>query len=482
MNGFDGLDLLGLITDALPQIQNVGGYPTAMDPLTDTGLGLPSGTVPEQPIPAAPLPLMPGESAGIPSTQYGGLRRSGSSRRSAPRIPAAPQPRKPSRITGNAGVDLTNLDLGELLFLVLHPQGPQVLTLMSQAQQQKRQEDIQRQQIALERAQMERSRRAQDMQVQMIMNQSGAVPVKPIQPGFGSDLLRAGTAGRRVTAPSGEEYLLPSYQDQQKAAIQAEEAKAQAAARAEVIKQQAKDAYEDSKKKTVTLIPGIPFVQDPITVRVKDEQLADTLKKARELQAEVKSGKILYPQRVEDDQGNVKIIGVDPQTNQQVVYDFGRIGKTKTAGSGGTAGFTPYQQYQVEKGRYDTARKAFDEAQTLINKARSLDQAKSSPGDPATDPDWQAARIAVENAVTQFPGYVRKGPGQGGYPDIVWTGKPPTAGSAGPSAGPSVTQSLEERNYALQRYRDMKKKGDPNTEAARQWFKRRYGLDPDTLQ
>lgn len=89
----DPLDLLALVTD--------GGLPG----LSDTS-------------------FMPGESAGIPSNipdygtpQFG--RRRPLAQPITPRIPKTATAPKPKAVRGNQGIDLSNLGLGELLFLTL---------------------------------------------------------------------------------------------------------------------------------------------------------------------------------------------------------------------------------------------------------------------------------------------------------------------------------------------------------------------------
>lgn len=488
----DTLDLLGLIADTVPLVIGNGDAPDSPEAAIGSN---PTAELPVHPtpslfdlMPSVNIPARPGGISATPSlptpAQYGRPRASGiGSSGMRVRVPSAPRASKPRSVTGNSGIDLSNLDLGELLFLVLHPQGPQVLSMMSQAQQQKRNEEMQRQQMVLEQAQMERANRAQDLNARLVLSQAGA---RPLQPGFGSDWLQKG--GATVTAPGGEEFLLPSREERARMLQDQEEAKAVAAARVEAIKASAKAANEPK----VPLAPefirlfNIPFAA-ALPLSVVDSMTRQyNARKPQNEQIRV----------IPNNDGQLTVVRAGPQGTTTETVPGGPVRPAATAG--GATGLTPNQAriaqrqaYQDEVKHWDDAKKAHDAAQALRDQAASLDRTKNPPGDPNTDPDWQKADIAMQNAARAYPGLVEAGRDANGYPYVKMLKPRPTPSAPAATApgnkagGPGLSQSQQERDFALQKYKAMtpeqKQQKAANGQTYREWFIARYGLDPDTL-
>ncbi len=511
----DGLDLLALIADTIPPLQMNGGDGDAPDtpdaevnsnPTAELPFSPHLGssyvlsnyaTTPIEPN-SAPNPLtalgsLAGVSGATPGpnlptpAQYGRTRTGGSGMRV--RVPATPRTRKPAAVRGNSGIDLGSLNLGELLFLVLFPQGPQIISMMSQAQQQKRQEAIQQQQMMLEQQQMQRANEMQDLNTRLLMNQQGAIEVPE---GVTGDLQAAFSGGQKaVDTPAGR-FVLPTIQKQNERALAAyqvqEDAKAISAARAAAVKEAAKTRNE----------PKVPLAPEFVQLfrlgwtRELPKSVVDSM--VHEYNArKPPSGQMRV---VSNNDGTLTVVHLSPQgTTTETVPG----GPKRAAGTEGLtanqARIADRQAYQDEKKRWDDAKDAHDKAQALIDKARSLDRTKRPPGDPTADPDWQAAREAAQSAARAHPDYVHYDE-KGGYPNVGLLKPQPTpstfktTGAAvpvptGKAGGPGLTQSQQERDFALQKYKAMtpeqKQQKAANGQTYREWFIARYGLDPDTL-
>jgi len=398
----DPLDLLALITD--------GGLPPTAS-------------------------LMPGESAGIPTDQagqlgsvpsaipgqYGGRRQPG--QLPAPRIPATKSAPKPRSVSGKGGIDLSNLGLGELLFLVLHPQGPAIIGAMVNATAQKQDRELQRQQMEVQAGRLQRANQMQDLQTQLSMNQMGAVPITPgvervtgaMNEAFGPPQ----EPRMRAKTPVGDFYV-PTAQEQQQKAYDAyvgqEELKARLAARAEGYKAAAKAAAE----------PKVPLAPDFSTFFKLGE--VDALPQ-KSVDSMVRQYNALKPEKDHvtvraNNDGTMSVVRVGAAGTTVERVQGGPTVQTKEGG------MTPAQQATQNRLSTKDAAAAMKHVQELITNATRKRPRGEGTADPATDPEWQAARVARDNAVAQYPDQLEAGPSEGGYPDIRWKQRATTPGTA----------------------------------------------------
>jgi len=345
------------------------------------------------------------------------------------------------------GVDLSNLGLKDLLFIAFHPRALQMLQMVQGFKQD--QEDR-----AFNRAQIERQNQLQDVNTRLALDQAGGLPVEE---GVVGDFRAAMGGGTKALETPVGRYSLPTQQKRQQQAYESyqaqEEAKAIALARAEGIKARAKAANE----------PKVPLAEDLRTFF--------KLGSVTELPVSVVEKMVTQYNAVKQPKDTVHIVSNNDGTMS--VARAGATGTTVETVKGGPnkqtaeGGLTPYQQTRITQTARKDAGNALQDAQKLIDKARAVDVDKPVKGDPATDPEWQAARIAAENAATQHPDLVEAGTDGNGYPYVKWkTG--PTA--TNPAAAPKVFPGSRLAEFA-------KKKGmDINT--ARKYISARgYTLD-----
>lgn len=504
----NGLDILGLISDMLPQVQAQmqGMNPVAAtaapvsDPYT-TELpyqpnlssaailrNLPAAPISDispsaaqTPLAAIPLPssIMPGETAGMPTgmslpgtpsiSQYGGYNRGRGRSRTAPRIPPAPRPQRPGRVSGNSGIDLTHLDLGELLFLVLHPQGPQILSLMSQAQQQKRQEAFQQQQMMLQQAQMERQNQIQDLNTKLTMQQMGGVEVPA---GVQGDVQAAFLHGQKIIDTPAGRFTLPTPQKQAERAQTAyqaqEEAKAQAAARAEAVKAAVKAKYE----------PAVPLAPEFIDffhlgwTRELPLSVVDSMVKqynARKPQNE-------HVSVISNNNGTVSVVRAGVKgTSVETVPG----GPTKTPAAVSAAGAMTASGRMTIAREFEAAKREAGDTSTAYNR---LIEAKNNGDMSVTDAMIQQAKDKADSARNAFHATLERAKAAGWQMDSSGVGINYGVAPSGVSgaSSPALDQSLQLRNFALQKYRTQYR-GTPQEAAYKKWFTDTFKVDPDTL-
>lgn len=444
-------------------------------------------------LPSEPSSLVEGETGGIPSGmvphvfgQYGlGRRRNGPIRiPPAPRVPGARTARP--RVAKGIGLENWQPGFSDLLFLAFNPQALGLLHAIHGMRQADEDRRMQQEQIG-------RQNQMQDLQTQLFMDQIGGLPVEE---GVVGDF-RAGMGGRKkpIETPVGR-YSLPTLQQQQekaKAEFEAQEdIKAKVLTRNLMIREQVKARME----------PKIPLASDFVKFFNLHPQTtglpASVVEKMTAQYNALNKGATIRV--IPNNDGTLSIARVDGSTSSVETVPGG------PTRSGGAEGFTPYQNYQINKDTterlekdIENAAKLQKEAQIELDKAKSLDQSPSGVFGEVTDTQkdlqWNKGIQLAEEAARRYPQWLEGGRTMDGttptrYGYVKWKqDAPPQIGQLVPqgagAGAPQIDAAQQKFQAAMRFYKRMtpeQKAETKNGITYRQWFTRTFKIDPDTVQ
>ena len=124
---------------------------------------------------------------------------------------------------------------------------------------------------------------------------------------------------------------------------------------------------------------------------------------------------------------------------------------------------------------WSDARKAFDDVQKAINEAKTLRGLRNEPLDELKarqEEAWNAALALADQAIAAYPEYMKAGPRQRGFADIVWAGGTKPRVQAAPRAnGGGTAPVLKAANVA-----EAAKRKGMTVDAFKQWFETQGGV------
>jgi len=284
---------------------------------------------------------------------------------------------------------MSNLDLGELLFLALHPQGPQLIGMMAQATAQKQDRELQRQQMQAQAAQLQRANQMQDLQTRLVLGDRGALEVES---GVKGDFRAALSGGQKVLETPVGRFVLPTAQKQREQAYtdyQAQEdAKVRSAARVEAARAKAKYDAEPmlpvSREMAKTFeIPLGPFGVVP---RMKQSGAEQMVKDRNATKAQNEQRTV-----VRNNDGTLSVVRVGSEgTSVETV----KGGPTRAQAGGGVQ-TTPAQIRSIQKD-FETIKSKLKVADAFYNQ---LIQKKN--GDEGAGKVSDVTDEAIQNAKTE---------------------------------------------------------------------------------